>query len=125
MDTGGMKNWNSNTAYTNMRNYLIYCFRNYSCCTYYLIAVLFENSFGSPSYSYVTLREGLAFIEVMNVFFRTRRYQITWYLILIRWPNFVRDPVLILFRRKNLIVHLGQRISGSSELTGKPSALYY
>lgn len=85
MVTGGMKNWNTNAACTNMRKYLIHCLRNYTCCTYYLIAVLFENSVGLlfSSYNYVTLRERLAFIEIMNVFFRTRRYQITWYLILI------------------------------------------
>lgn len=53
MDTRGVKNWNNNTAYTNMRKCLICCFKNYSCCTYYLIAVLFENRFGSPSFNYV------------------------------------------------------------------------
>lgn len=35
-----------------------------------------ENSVGSPSYKYIPLGGGLAFIEIMNVFFRTMGHQI-------------------------------------------------
>lgn len=55
----------------NMRKYLTYCFRNYSCYTYYFKSVLFDNEkgVGSSSYNYVTLRERLGFIEILNVLF--------------------------------------------------------
>lgn len=105
-----------------MQKYLIYCFRNSSYSTYYFMSVFLddENSVGSPSYKYITLGGGLAFIEIMNVFFRTMGHQ-----AINIWPNFRRDAVLILFRRKNLIIPLGQRISRSNESAGKQSVLYY
>ena len=62
-----------------MRKYLIDCFRNSSYSAYYFLSMFFffffffddENSVGSPSYKYITLGGGLAFTEIMNVFFRT------------------------------------------------------
>lgn len=84
-----------------------------------------ENCVGSPSYKCITIRGRLAFIKIMNVFFITMKYKtIIKYLILIWWPSFLRDLVLIISRRKNSKIHLEQRKSTSNELAGKQSALY-